>query len=846
MAGSIIIPLITGFDDSGVKKAVGALDSVKNKLGDLRKSAVAGIGSALVGAGAVSFIKQSVTAAAALQQNMTGLRTIFQDSTSQVMEFVKASESMGMSQADAAKAVTFIGSVFKQTGMPMQNVIEHTKTMTKLAADMASTYGYDVQEALTAITATFRGEYDPIEKFGVAMKQQQVNAMLAAQGLDKLKGNALIAAQQEARYQMILERTTDAQGAFARSSGNMNVQLAVAKAVMTDVQASLGQKLVPVVTRFIVAMQPLVQRVLPHLAQLFENMADMFLNFMDILPSLADTVATVFDIMGASMKLFGKPIIELFKFIGANIPLIASLSATFFVMRRVVPIFQALRVQFALMKMDLGIINSQKVFQELAGTIEKVTFKTKALTAAQYLYNNAVKANMWIIIVSALVTAGTLLAEGISKAQEETKKLRSGVTGLTPEIYKAANAAAELQKQQYLAANPNDALGAQESFAVARQKYLDDAIAEYKDGLKQIERTNKAWSERYPNGAMFKALYGKKAKPQGFDTKDNTPPVKTWFDSLNDEVAKQASKLKLQKLNLPSGLVDSVLASNDWKTASAKLLGMTQSSLRKVVSAWANTVDGDKASIAGLTARIEYAKQIYKQVTDSVMSYANIAATSGKQVIESYKRMIDGVEVTISKTVDAISGQNIVKHYEDVVAKTKKFYADLQALKASGLNQALFGQIVQAGVDAGSATAEGILSGGQSSVDALNSLFGELQKTSQDLGDISASVMEDTGNNVMSKFIDGLSSQDTALKAKAKYLATVFSKAFKNGVGVDLSDVVGSVADNKGGKGGKATNQYVINVTAGMGTDGAEVGRKIVQAIKAYERNNGSIWMPAW
>jgi hypothetical protein len=35
------------------------------------------------------------------------------------------------------------------------------------------TFGYDVQEALLAITALFRGEYDPIEKFGVAMKQKR-------------------------------------------------------------------------------------------------------------------------------------------------------------------------------------------------------------------------------------------------------------------------------------------------------------------------------------------------------------------------------------------------------------------------------------------------------------------------------------------------------------------------------------------------------------------------------------------------------------------------------------------------------------------------------------------------
>jgi hypothetical protein len=36
-----------------------------------------------------------------------------------------------------------------------------------------------------------------------------------------------------------------------------------------------------------------------------------------------------------------------------------------------------------------------------------------------------------------------------------------------------------------------------------------------------------------------------------------------------------------------------------------------------------------------------------------------------------------------------------------------------------------------------------------------------------------------------------------------------------------------------------------VNVNAGMGTDGAEVGREIVQAIKTYERRSGKVFVAA-
>jgi len=45
--------------------------------------------------------------------------------------------------------------------------------------------------------------------------------------------------------------------------------------------------------------------------------------------------------------------------------------------------------------------------------------------------------------------------------------------------------------------------------------------------------------------------------------------------------------------------------------------------------------------------------------------------------------------------------------------------------------------------------------------------------------------------------------------------------------------------------GGLSGGNITINVNAGMGTDGAEVGRQVVDAIKAYERRNGRVYATA-
>jgi hypothetical protein len=51
----------------------------------------------------------------------------------------------------------------------------------------------------------------------------------------------------------------------------------------------------------------------------------------------------------------------------------------------------------------------------------------------------------------------------------------------------------------------------------------------------------------------------------------------------------------------------------------------------------------------------------------------------------------------------------------------------------------------------------------------------------------------------------------------------------------------------RGGAASVASGGSVINLTvnAGMGTNGAEVGRVIVDSIAAYERRNGKVYVAA-
>jgi hypothetical protein len=155
----------------------------------------------------------------------------------------------------------------------MDDVVIKSQQLVSLGTDLAATYGYDVQEALLGMTALFRGEYDPIEKFGVAMKQAEVNAILAERGLDKLTGAAFRNAEQTARYEILIERSTDALGAFAAQSGSLFTEQKKLGASFENMQAKLGTALLPAIVGLNQELRILIKESTPMLIAAFESIA---------------------------------------------------------------------------------------------------------------------------------------------------------------------------------------------------------------------------------------------------------------------------------------------------------------------------------------------------------------------------------------------------------------------------------------------------------------------------------------------------------------------------------------------------------------------------------------------
>ena len=246
------------------KKAEGELDRVGRaggKLGGAIKAGAA-IGVAAVGALAVSAAKS----ASDVEQAVGASEKVFGRYASSVQTNAgKADRALGLSKSGYLDLANVIGTQLKNAGTPMDQVASKTDKLITKGADLAATFGGSTADAVSALSSAMKGELDPIERYGVSIKQSDVNARLAEQGLDKLTGAAAKTAQQQALLALINEQTASTTGAFADESNTAAGVGARASAVWENMKATLGAGLLPVLvavgTFFLDTLAPAAGRI---------------------------------------------------------------------------------------------------------------------------------------------------------------------------------------------------------------------------------------------------------------------------------------------------------------------------------------------------------------------------------------------------------------------------------------------------------------------------------------------------------------------------------------------------------------------------------------------------------
>jgi len=176
------------------------------------------------------------------------------------------------------------------------------------------------------------------------------------------------------------------------------------------------------------------------------------------------------------------------------------------------------------------------------------------------------------------------------------------------------------------------------------------------------------------------------------------------------------------------------------------------------------------------------AEGLIADVKASIAGLGNITSlvsTQAKMVTQTVTKIVNGLSIATTRTVEDVAGTTgIVANFQSVLAKTKAFAVQLKELRRLGLDENLYKQIVDAGVDAGSVTAQEIIAGGAGTITELNTLFDDLNTVGAEIAEETAQVMYGAGVDVTKGLIAGLLAEEATLVSAAETLANSFLTAF--------------------------------------------------------------------
>lgn len=313
MAGNQVSIKITA-DDQASKKIKGVGDEAKKSSTD-----VGGLGNALKSMGTIvgalqinqvfnsalgsvkSFVGGAVSAASNVEEAQNKVNAVFRDQSGIITAWAaQAATDFGQSKLQALDAAGAFGNMFVQLGFAGSAAADMSMQMTELASDFASFHNADITEVLLAQQAAFRGEYDAVQRFVPTINAAAVELQaLAETGKENAKQ---LTAQEKAHaaYTLILQNAGDAVGDFdATSKGLANTQRTLTSE-MANLQAALGEKLLPIqlaVTKAMLDAIPEIEKLasafVDTLGPAIADVADiMQMEFLPALENVIDATAT--------------------------------------------------------------------------------------------------------------------------------------------------------------------------------------------------------------------------------------------------------------------------------------------------------------------------------------------------------------------------------------------------------------------------------------------------------------------------------------------------------------------------------------------------------------------------
>lgn len=216
----------------------------------MNKAAVAGSLAIVAGFGKIA--KDSV----GLSRHMSDLdaksRAVFEDQLKPMQKWAKENKkAFGLSSRETLGLAANFADLLKPMGFTAEEAANMSTEVLDLSGALAkwSNGQYEASEVSEILSKAMLGEREQLKSLGISISEADVKQRLAKNGTDELTGAALQQARAIATQQLIMEKSTDAQAAWAnggRAAAEAENSMSVATA---ELQEKIATVLAPAIAQ---------------------------------------------------------------------------------------------------------------------------------------------------------------------------------------------------------------------------------------------------------------------------------------------------------------------------------------------------------------------------------------------------------------------------------------------------------------------------------------------------------------------------------------------------------------------------------------------------------------------
>lgn len=213
------------------------------RLGALNLGTLAAAAGLAVGIGTVRrLVADAVAAASAAEEIGSKFRVVFGGLAADTERWVATTaRAIGRSQTDLKNYLATLQDTFVPLGFARERAAQMSQTLTQLAIDVASFNNAADAEVLRNFTSAIVGNHEAVRSYGIVITQARLDAELLAMGI---RGGAQAASEAEkaqARLNLIVKSTADAQGDAMRTADSYANAVKALDGSWRDFLATLGR-----------------------------------------------------------------------------------------------------------------------------------------------------------------------------------------------------------------------------------------------------------------------------------------------------------------------------------------------------------------------------------------------------------------------------------------------------------------------------------------------------------------------------------------------------------------------------------------------------------------------------